>query len=116
MEDEESWLDVRAFARDYADFLGPLLKDSPIWVFRRVEAVRFIDDESMRLQVSTDFDLSATSMGREYLAFLRDGFLPAPLLPIGLLAKRPLEDFDLRDWDGKAITLLTQRVYRSNSF
>lgn len=80
-----------------------LVASWPRWVHRRVETLSFIDDVTVRRSVSVDFTLPTT--------------LPAPLpaieghnvhvVPLGLLRKAALRDFDLSDESGAALPLMT---------
>jgi len=74
------------------------------WVHRRVELVRFTDEDVARRNVSVDFTLpwwyhearGTPEHGIERL-----------LVPLGLLRKGTLVNFDLRDESGSALPLLT---------
>lgn len=80
-----------------------LISDWRRWVHRRVETVRFEDDHTLRRAISVDFTLPAD--------------LPAPLpkledhdvypVPLGLLRKATLRNFDLRDESGTSLPLMT---------
>lgn len=75
------------------------------WIKRRVESVEFTSDTSVRRRVSVDFRLRK--------------WLPEPVLdwyggkvhyvPIALLNKEPLLEFDLRNEAGVALPLLTRQ-------
>lgn len=94
---------------DYAHYLLNFLMDAPAWVNRRVHTIELIDDTSVAHRVSTDMQIDVTDVGAEYVQLLREEMLPTPLVPLGLLAKAPLNRFDLRDANGGAMSLLTQR-------
>ena len=69
------------------------------WVHRRVESVRFYDTDLVRRRVSVDFTLPRavrpeTADARAYV-------------PLALLQKGPLTNFDLRDELGAPLPLLT---------
>lgn len=72
---------------------------APTWIRRRVESVSFLDARSMRRRVSLDFEIpdESVSPGR-----------PPPAIPLALLEKRPLVNFDLRDETGASLTVLTK--------
>lgn len=79
-----------------------LVNSSEQWLHRRVEAVDFYDNTTATYRVSLDFtvppkapviDLSSSSAAR--------------LLPITMLAKRPLANFDVRDESGRSLPVLT---------
>jgi hypothetical protein len=80
----------------------PLLTSPQGWINRRVEQIRFEDDKVARRSVSVDFllpDVYSDTSGT------KDP--PRPLVPLALLAKKPLTDFDLRDEEGASLPLLT---------
>ena len=82
----------------YARHLAKLLDvdvDS-LWVRRRVINCTVVDGETLRINVSIDFDLTACEAGRTYLADIAQrGSLRPVLIPIGLY-RDPLIGFDLR--------------------
>jgi hypothetical protein len=82
-------------ARDGATRLLQLLAEPARWTHRRVERVVFLDDRTVRRRVSVDFEVPAELEG-----------VPVPL---ALLRKRPLVEFDLRDEGGRALPMLTRR-------
>jgi hypothetical protein len=68
------------------------------WVRRRVETVDFLGAGSLRRSVSVDFEIPET-----------DFETPAPLLvPLALLEKRPLVDFDVIDEASNALPVCTR--------
>jgi hypothetical protein len=95
-------------ARDYGELLLALVLEDQLWALRRVETLRLQDDVTVNVRVSTDYDLALTEGGRTYRALLENGTLPRLLLPLGFLAKKPLNDFSIIDQDGKPISFLTQ--------
>jgi len=79
---------------DGAHPLETLLATSTEWVHRRVETVRFADD-TLRRHVSIDFTPPAWTDGDADV-------------PVAILAKAPLTDFDLRDAAGAALPMATR--------
>lgn len=72
------------------------------WVTRIVESIELRDDRTIRRSVSFDFQFQA--LPDEFIEAI-DGWLPIPLT---LLEKRTLVDFDLRDRNQASIPLLTK--------
>jgi hypothetical protein len=93
--------DFNVIAPAIAVDVALLLSDEPRWVHRRVETVTYRDETSLRRQTSVDFtipkwvDVYPTGHGSEIV-----------YIPITLLDKRLLEDFDLRDEAGTVLSLL----------
>jgi hypothetical protein len=89
-------------AADIADAAGVLLRDLAGWRHRRVETLTVLSHEQVRRSVSVDFTVPA-----EY----RDDLLLSDagecVVPLALLAKRPLVHFDLRNEEGHSVPLLT---------
>ncbi|MDQ3916007.1 MAG: hypothetical protein M3323_11905 [Actinomycetota bacterium] len=79
-----------------------LLAHIPTWTIRRVEKIRFVDDRTVRRQVSVDFTLPLDEP-------LSDRYENSYLIPLGLLRKAPLVGFDLRDEAGTAVPVLSRR-------
>ncbi|MGY1639092.1 hypothetical protein ACI78V_20795 [Geodermatophilus sp. SYSU D00742] len=73
------------------------------WVRRRTEAVTFIDDRTVRRQVTVDFILPPYAPTLELSGRVLD------TVPMALLQKRSLVKFDLRDHAGSALSLLGLR-------
>jgi hypothetical protein len=76
----------------------------PSWVHRRVESISLEDPETIRRRVSVDFTLFSDLPP---LITTGDGD-PLFFVPLTLLRKQPLVDFDLRDEEGRALPLLTR--------
>ena len=72
------------------------------WVHRRVEQVAFLDDRTIRRQVSLDFELPAGPPATD------NADADHYLVPLALLRKVPLLGFDLRDEGGSAVPVLTR--------
>lgn len=79
-----------------------LLTNPSRWVHRRVETVRFLDDVTVRRQISVDFSLPTEPW-----------YLRAPdqvgqmYVPLTLLEKRKLTKFDLFDEERRSLPALT---------
>lgn len=86
---------ARPAGHDRATKTLQLLADPARWTHRRVEHLVFVDDQTVRRAVSVDFEVPAELTG-----------VP---IPLALLRKRPLVDFDLRDEGGRALPMLTRR-------
>ncbi|CAA9472016.1 MAG: hypothetical protein AVDCRST_MAG67-263 [uncultured Solirubrobacteraceae bacterium] len=71
-----------------------LLTDEPRWIHRRVETIDLLAQELVRRQVTVDFTLPAA-----LLDDLRIGPDGPWCVPIAILEKRPLRNFDLREHD-----------------
>jgi hypothetical protein len=75
------------------------------WVKRRVENIELLNDTSVRRQCSVDFRLRSW-FPKPRLHWDGDGI---HYIPIAVLAKGSLVDFDVRDEAGRALPLLTRR-------
>lgn len=66
------------------------------WIHRRVEHVSYLDHNTIRRRITVDFDVPSftTETGSLYL-------------PVAQFAKRKLVNFDIKDADGHALTMLT---------
>lgn len=71
-----------------------LLTDEPRWIHRRVETIDLLGQELVRRQVTVDFTVPAS-----LLDDLRIGDDGPWCVPIAILEKRPLRNFDLREHD-----------------
>jgi hypothetical protein len=80
-----------------------LISDWKQWVDRRVETIRFLDPDTVRRQVSVDMTVPALP------AVLRHEGKPLRLMPLGLLRKRRLVQFDLLDESHRVLPLLSSR-------
>lgn len=76
------------------------------WIRRRVERIEFVDDQTARRAVSVDFKLppwyAASADVREVGTWL---------VPLAMLVKRPLVNFDLRDEQGGSLSLVDSGEY-----
>lgn len=70
------------------------------WIHRRVESVEVVDDTTLRRRTSIDFSLPTTVNGVEVAPHL-------PFVPLTLLQKEILRNFDLRNAEGRAVPVLT---------
>jgi hypothetical protein len=77
-----------------------LLRNPRAWVHRRVETCAFVDDRWSRRWISIDCTPPEQIEGQSTVGLL-------DCVPLALLAKRPLRGFDLRDADGRALSVLT---------
>lgn len=71
-----------------------LLSDESRWIHRRVETIDLLAQELVRRQVSVDFTLPAPLIDE-----LRIGPAGPWCVPLAILEKRPLRNFDLREHD-----------------
>ena len=76
-----------------------LIANPKSWINRRVETVEMLTQEETRRRVSIDFTLSPQQRAR---LTTRHGLT----VPISVLSKRPLRNFDLRDEDQGARPIL----------
>jgi len=82
-----------------------LLLNWPKWIHRRTETVALTDPETIRRRVAVDFTLFA-----DLPPLITDGAgEPIYFVPIALLKKVPLTNFDLRDERDGALPLLTRQ-------
>ncbi len=79
-----------------------LLQRQAAWRHRRVETITVLNHEQVRRYVSVDF-----TVPEEHREGLRLSRGDEYAVPLGLLAKRPLVHFDLRNEEGHSIPLLT---------
>jgi hypothetical protein len=77
------------------------------WIHRRVDRVEFMSDSLYRHYVSVDFDVQDAAVVKSGTAAPKAN--SRLLVPLGLMAKRPLTGFDLRDESGTSRPLLTSR-------
>jgi hypothetical protein len=80
-----------------------LIRDWPAWTHRRVEHVTFLEEDLVRRRISVDL----TVPGRAPAGWGGVGGPGSRLLPLGLLRKGRLAQFDLRREGGEAVPLAT---------
>jgi hypothetical protein len=80
-----------------------LIRDWPAWTHRRVEHVTFLEEDLVRRRISVDL----TVPGRAPAGWGGVGGPGSRLLPLGLLRKGRLAQFDLLREGGEAVPLLT---------
>jgi hypothetical protein len=83
--------------------LYELLLDQSTWVHRRVETIEVLDEVSVGRRVSIDLTL-----GSDLEAFSPPGSETIGMLPLTMLKKRTLRNFDLRDGHGLPMPMLTK--------
>ena len=93
--------EIEERAAEIASAAGVLLRRSAGWRHRRVETITVLTHEQVRRHVSVDFTVPEEY--RESLRLAGDEYV----VPLALLAKRPLVHFDLRNEEGHSIPLLT---------
>jgi hypothetical protein len=74
----------------------------PTWVHRRVETIELVSEATVRRRTSNDLSLSTYAPPAD----LPGG--ATELVPLTLLAKRPLVGFDVRDESGAPLPVLTR--------
>jgi hypothetical protein len=91
-----------------AAVLYALMLSQDQWVHRRIESFELLDDKALRRVVSLDFTLPSRlpSAGDESLDA---GLKALDAIPLTLLLKRPLRNFDLWDEDDHPLPLLTKQ-------
>src|SRR4051812_27276771 len=87
-------------AGDIAIGFAALLTRQAAWRHRRVETIAVLSHEEVRRSVSVDFTVPAEH--RDDLRLSEHEWI----VPLALLAKRPLVNFDLRAEDESAVPLL----------
>jgi hypothetical protein len=93
--------EIEERAAEIASAAGLLLARPAGWRHRRVETITVLTHEQVRRHVSVDFTVPGDY--RESLRLSHDEYV----VPLALLAKRPLVHFDLRNEEGHSIPLLT---------
>lgn len=82
----------------------PLLLEPRSWVHRRVESIDFLDAAIVRRRVSIDFSIPRRAHIPTRLATGQQ----IAFVPIALLGKKVLRNFDLIDESGRVLPMLTQ--------
>ncbi|MBA2792922.1 MAG: hypothetical protein H0U32_02880, partial [Thermoleophilaceae bacterium] len=88
---------------DLGVVLLDLARDWARWVHRRVESFDIEDERTVRRRVSVDFTLPPAHPHTEVTPLGE----PRHVVPLGLMRKRPLRRFDLRDEQDASLPLLT---------
>lgn len=101
----DAWPDDEFATRapDIASDVARLLADEPRWIHRRVETFTFNDDSSVRRQTSVDFTIPFFVDPKRHH---RDGRLL--FLPLSLIEKRVLLNFDICDEVGAALSMVSR--------
>jgi hypothetical protein len=81
-----------------------LITSSSAWVIRRVEHVAFLDERTVRRRVSIDYEAPSHAV-----AFRRPDGQEVRVLPFAIMRRKSLINFDFRDNDGRATSLLGLR-------
>lgn len=99
----DAWPDDEFATRapEIASDVARLLADEPRWIHRRVETFTFNDDSSVRRQTSVDFTIPSFIDPKRHH---RDGGLV--FLPLSLIEKRVLVNFDLRDETDTSVSMV----------
>ncbi len=97
-------LDARARRLGTVNFR--LISQWDRWVHRRIEQIELISDAAARRRISVDFRLHRSHFGDPVES---DGKEAVYYVPLTLLKKAPVSNFDLRDEGGAALPLLTKR-------
>lgn len=74
------------------------------WVVRRVEGIDFVDDRTVRRRVSVDY-----TVPRAAVTLRVDGDKGVRILPLALMRRKNMINFDFRDHDGRPMPLLGLR-------
>src|SRR5687768_8058014 len=95
---------ITARERALAGMALRLLLTWPKWIHRRTETVALTDPETIRRRVAVDL-----TVFEDLPPLIHDGKgEPIYFVPLALLKKQPLTNFDLRNEGGKALPLLTR--------
>jgi hypothetical protein len=87
---------------DIAEAAFDLLRYQGAWRHRRVETLTVLSHEQVRRAVSVDFTVPATFRDKLLISAAGEA-----VVPLALLARRPLVHFDLRNEETHAVPLLT---------
>lgn len=88
-----------------------LIINSSDWVVRRVEHVAFLDECTVRRRVSIDYEAPPNAV-----ILRRPGGQEVRVLPLAIMRRKSLVNFDLRDDDGRAVPLLGLRQNQALTF
>ena len=84
--------------------IGLLIADERRWVDRRVETLTFVDETTVARQTSVHF--SAPNLGP---AVFEMSNVALSYVPVAMLKKAVLKNFNVRDRDGRPLPMLTRR-------
>jgi hypothetical protein len=101
--DPACWCDLSACQVCGLTMLQVFIKSSD-WVVRRVEHVTFLDECTVRRGVSIDYVAPSNAV-----TLSRPGGHCARILPLAIMRRKSLVNFDFRDYDGRALPLLGLR-------
>jgi len=88
-----------------AEYVGSFLHD-PVWVRRRIETVTFLDYDTIRSRTTLDIQMSTIANLMSDLPLHPS----RPLVPLAVLKKDLLANFDLRDASGNALSVVPRYV------
>jgi hypothetical protein len=94
------------FNQEIGDFVHRFLKDAP-WLRRRVETVSFMDVDTISRRTTVDIDVAELSKAVKNCPMKHGKF---PLVPIAILRKDLLVDFNLRDRLGGALAVAPRSI------
>ena len=101
--DPACWCDLSACQVCGLTMLQVFIKSSD-WVVRRVEHVTFLDECTVRRGVSIDYVAPSNAV-----TLSRPGGHEVRILPLAIMRRKSLVNFDFRDHDGRALPLLGLR-------
>jgi hypothetical protein len=101
--DPACWCDMSACHVCGLTMLQVFIRSSD-WVVRRVEHVTFLDECTVRRGVSIDYVAPSDAV-----TLSRPGGQYVRVLPLAIMRRKSLVNFDLRDHDGRALPLLGLR-------
>lgn len=101
--DPACWCDLSACQVCGLTMLQVFINSSD-WVVRRVEHVTFLDECTVRRGVSIDYVAPSNAV-----TLSRPGEHCAQVLPLAIMRRKSLVNFDFRDHDGRALPLLGLR-------
>jgi hypothetical protein len=88
-----------------ANYVNEFLKD-PHWIRRLVDTVSFLDYDTLHRRSTVDLEMSTLMRMASTLPFDNE----CMLVPLAILKKNLLADFDLRDGSGRALTVVPRNL------
>lgn len=88
-----------------ASYVDSFLREAP-WLRRRVETVSFIDVDTVVRKTTLDVGMAEVKISASACPLFED----RPLVPLVLLKKELLVDFDLRDRQGAALAVVPREI------